>query len=408
MKRIDKDMYYMNIAVQVSLRSTCMRRRVGSIIVKDNNILATGYNGAPSGLPNCIDDCNRCYRSANNIPSGAELDKCFAVHSEQNAIMNALKSGEDLNGASIYVTTFPCSTCAKLCIQAGIKHIYYIDSYEDVFTKKMLQESNVETHVIDGSSFQVPNGTSVTTSNDLDVIDPLVKEIYKYQPGTKEFQENRDRVFKENGLYERYDETIFYTDYKFDKEVIDFDYDLLMEMDFKKGNRNELEYNGDQYKQLVVGALVYDPFNSVTYLLKCKGERLANKFTMIQGHVSADIDMPDEIEGRETNIMDYIVENLYKELEEEINLSYKDVEWFRPLYMIQTNDNKLSSEHVGIIFGVGIDERYNESNLVSGEPDKHSVVRIDDELLFNDEDFRSRLDTWLFKCSDKPECKDAY
>ena len=406
MKRIDKDMYFMNIAVQVSLRSTCMRRRVGSIIVKDNNILSTGYNGAPSGLPNCIDDCKRCYRSANNIPSGAELDKCFAVHSEQNAIMNALKSGDDLTGASIYVTTFPCSTCAKLCIQAGIKHIYYIDSYEDVFTKKMLQEANIETHVIDGSIFQVPSGTSVTTSNDLDAIDPLVKEIYKYQPGTKEFEENRDKVFKKNNLYDRYNELIFYTEYKFDNELMEFDCDLLNDMDFKIGNRNELEYNGDNYKQLVVGAIVYDPSMNSTYLLKCKGERLKNKYTMVQGHVSAEVEIPEHPTRKEHNIMDYIVENLYKELKEEINLDPEDVEWFKPLYIIQTNDNKLSSEHVGIIFGVGIDERYMQSELTSGEPDKHTVVKVDDVMLFEDEDFRTRLDTWLFKCVGTPECKE--
>ena len=91
MNRLDIHEYYMNIAIQVSLRSTCIRRKVGAIIVKDNRILSTGYNGAPSGLPNCCDDCKRCYRSAHNIPSGCELDKCFAVHAEQNAIMNALK-----------------------------------------------------------------------------------------------------------------------------------------------------------------------------------------------------------------------------------------------------------------------------------------------------------------------------
>ena len=92
MNRIGINDYYMNIAVQVSLRSTCMRRKVGAVIVKDNRILATGYNGAPSGLPNCIDNCERCYRSAHNIPSSQCLELCYAVHGEQNAILNALKS----------------------------------------------------------------------------------------------------------------------------------------------------------------------------------------------------------------------------------------------------------------------------------------------------------------------------
>ena len=80
MERININDYYMNIAVQVSLRSTCSRRRVGAVIVKNNNILSTGYNGSPSGLPNCIEFNGRCYRSKHNIPSGEALDKCYAVH----------------------------------------------------------------------------------------------------------------------------------------------------------------------------------------------------------------------------------------------------------------------------------------------------------------------------------------
>ena len=107
MSRLSREEYYMNIAVQTSLRSTCIRRKVGAIIVKDDRILSTGYNGAPSGIPNCCDDCKRCYRSAHNIPSGQMLDMCYAVHAEQNAIMNALKTGEDLKGAALYVNTYP-------------------------------------------------------------------------------------------------------------------------------------------------------------------------------------------------------------------------------------------------------------------------------------------------------------
>ena len=191
MSRLDIHEYYMNIAVQVSLRSTCMRRKVGAVIVKDNRILSTGYNGAPSGLPNCIDNCERCYRSAHNIPSGQMLDMCYAIHSEQNAIMNALKTGEDLKGAVLYVNTYPCVTCFKLSVQSGIKEVYYIDEYENEFTKQMAREAGVNLVKLDGSIYRTPVVSSVNTSNDLDVIDPLVAQIYKYTPGTKEFEENR-------------------------------------------------------------------------------------------------------------------------------------------------------------------------------------------------------------------------
>ena len=168
MNRLNRTDYYTNICIQVSLRSTCVRRKVGAIIVKNDRILSTGYNGSPSGLPNCIDDCNRCYRSKHNIPSGQMLDLCFAVHAEQNAIMNALKTGEDLKGAVLYVNTFPCSTCFKLAIQSGIKEIYYVDEYENEFTKNMAKEAGVKLIKVDGSKFRTPEGSSVKTKDDLE------------------------------------------------------------------------------------------------------------------------------------------------------------------------------------------------------------------------------------------------
>lgn len=226
MSRLDIHEYYMNIAVQVSLRSTCMRRKVGAVIVKDNRILSTGYNGAPSGLPNCIDDCSRCYRSAHNIPSGQLLDMCYAVHAEQNAIMNALKTGEDLKGATLYVNTYPCVTCFKLTVQSGIKEVYYIDEYENEFTKQMAKEAGVKLVQLDGSIYRTPVGSSQKTVDDLDTIDPLVAQIYKYEPGTEIFATNREKVMKENGLFEKYDEMIYYTNYHIDKEIVPITYEL--------------------------------------------------------------------------------------------------------------------------------------------------------------------------------------
>jgi dCMP deaminase len=157
MERLGWDEYFMNIAVQVSLRSTCIRRKVGAIIVKNNNIISTGYNGAPKGMKNCIDYPDRCYRATHNIPSGQELDKCYAVHAEVNAIMNAIKSGHELMGSVMYVTTFPCSSCAKALLQAGIEKICYLDKYSDNFTLLLFNEANIKTVSMDSSIYRTPN-----------------------------------------------------------------------------------------------------------------------------------------------------------------------------------------------------------------------------------------------------------
>ena len=391
MSRIGINDYYMNIAVQVSLRSTCMRRKVGAVIVKDNRILATGYNGAPSGLPNCIDNCERCYRSAHNIPSGQCLELCYAVHGEQNAILNALKTGEDLKGASIYVNTYPCSTCAKLIIQVGISNIYFVDEYENVFTKNMLEEAGVNLVKLDGSIYRTPVGTSEKTVNDLDTIDPLVAAIYKYEPGTPEFAENRDKVFREHGIYEKYNELIYYTDFKMDKEIIDVE-----EVDFSNfrvgiDNRNNLEYNGDSVKQLVVGGLVFDVSKGDFYVLKCKGERLKDKLTLIQGHLGV-----PEFAMEETDLGEIIEYNMIKELNEEVCLLPKDIMQIEMRYFIQSNDNKISSEHMGVISMVYIDSSKMDYELVSGEPEKHDVVKLSFMDISNLE-VLDGCDTWLRK-----------
>ena len=391
MNRLNINDYYMNIAVQVSLRSTCMRRKVGAVIVKDNRILSTGYNGAPTGLPNCIDDCDRCYRSAHNIPSGKCLDLCFAIHAEQNAIMNALKTGEDLKGAVLYVNTYPCSTCFKLTIQSGIREVYYIDDYENEFTKQMAEEAGVKLVKLDGSIYRTPVGTSTKTVNDLDAVDPLVDQIYRYTPGTEIFKLNRDKIFKEQGLYEYYDEMIYYTDYRPDKELVRIDKNTFKRLGVQTANRNELEYNGDFVKQLIVGAVVYDEYNECFVMLKCKGERLKDKLTLIQGHVSK-----SDKDTERSRLQTIISRNLKKELSEELTLDPKDIKSIEPLYLIQTNDNKISSEHLGVIYLVKVDTGDLDYEIESGEPEKHDVEWISMYELSNLK-VLDRLDTWARK-----------
>ncbi|WP_290902673.1 dCMP deaminase family protein, partial [Ferroglobus sp.] len=115
------DEYFMEIAKVVAKRSTCLRQNVGAVIVKDKRILSTGYNGAPMGLPHCLDI--GCLREELNVPSGERHELCRAVHAEQNAIIQAAVHGVSIKGATLYTTHQPCIMCAKMIINAGIVRV---------------------------------------------------------------------------------------------------------------------------------------------------------------------------------------------------------------------------------------------------------------------------------------------
>lgn len=133
----------MQIAHLVATRSTCIRRRVGAVIVKDKRILSTGYNGVPSGLLHCLDI--GCLRDKLKIPSGERQELCRGLHAEQNAIIQGAMYGVSLIGSVIYVTNQPCITCAKMLIQSGIIKIYYQGDYPDPLSLEMLDEAGIET-----------------------------------------------------------------------------------------------------------------------------------------------------------------------------------------------------------------------------------------------------------------------
>lgn len=143
MSRKDWDSYFMEITFNVAERSTCTRRKVGALITLDNIVVSTGYNGAPHNMTNCIDSPSLCIRNNMEIPSGEKLEMCRAVHAEQNAIIQANCLGRQLKGATIYVTTFPCVTCAKLIIQSGIKEIVYSGEYNDPYAVELLLEAKI-------------------------------------------------------------------------------------------------------------------------------------------------------------------------------------------------------------------------------------------------------------------------
>ena len=135
------DEYFMNIVDLVKTRSTCLRRQVGALIVKDKRILASGYNGAPVGCKHCAEI--GCIRNELNIPSGQRHEICRATHAEQNAIAQAAYSGTSIKDATMYVTTQPCVLCAKLCINAGITKIIFRGDYPDELAMELLKEAGV-------------------------------------------------------------------------------------------------------------------------------------------------------------------------------------------------------------------------------------------------------------------------
>ena len=143
MKRPSWDEYFMGIAKLTAERSTCLRRKVGAVIVKDKQIVSTGYNGAPKGIPHC-DEKGGCFREMNNIPSGERHELCRALHAEQNAIIQAATSGRGVEGATIYITHQPCVICAKMIINAGINRIIVDECYPDELAIELLEDAGLK------------------------------------------------------------------------------------------------------------------------------------------------------------------------------------------------------------------------------------------------------------------------
>lgn len=139
-ERASWDSYFLGLAEHVATRTTCIRRRVGCVMVRGKRVLATGYNGAPAGAPHCLDvGCAR-----DGVPSGERLDLCRAVHAEANALAHAARFGISLEGATAYVTIRPCAGCMRLLIQAGVERVVWDGSYPDEETIKVARESGYE------------------------------------------------------------------------------------------------------------------------------------------------------------------------------------------------------------------------------------------------------------------------
>ena len=136
------DQYFLKIALGVAERSTCLRRHVGAVLVRDKRILATGYNGAPRGVAHCLEV--GCLREELGVPSGQRHELCRGVHAEMNTFLQAALHGVAVAGAALYCTSTPCGLCAKMLINAGVSRVVYLGDYPDEFGRSLLEEAGVE------------------------------------------------------------------------------------------------------------------------------------------------------------------------------------------------------------------------------------------------------------------------
>jgi dCMP deaminase len=146
MKRLSWDEYFLKIAGMVAERSTCQRRKVGAVLVRDKRLLATGYNGAPHGLPHC--DVVGCLRTRLKIKPSERIEICRGIHAEQNAIVQAATFGINVAGAMLYCTHQPCITCTKILINAGVMDICVTEPYPDKMARQMLKAAGVKLRVV--------------------------------------------------------------------------------------------------------------------------------------------------------------------------------------------------------------------------------------------------------------------
>lgn len=148
MPRPSWDEYFLQIAKLVATRSTCLRRQVGAVLVKDKRVLSTGYNGAPSQLAHCLDI--GCLREDLCVPSGERHELCRGLHAEQNAIIQAAYHGVSIKGSTLYCTHHPCIICSKMLINAGVERVVYLEGYPDELSAEMFREAGIAVERFEG------------------------------------------------------------------------------------------------------------------------------------------------------------------------------------------------------------------------------------------------------------------
>ncbi len=145
---VNNDSIFMNYAIKISNTANCIKGKVGAILVKNNKIISKGVNSVPNGIIPCTEAT--CLRKKLNLKSGENQELCFAVHAEQNALINALNNKIDVKDSILYLTKQPCIICAKMLINAGVKKIIYLKSYPDKYSEKLLREAGIKLYKYEG------------------------------------------------------------------------------------------------------------------------------------------------------------------------------------------------------------------------------------------------------------------
>jgi len=149
------DDYFMQFALLARTRATCIRRQVGAVIVRDRQVLTTGYNGAPRGMQHAAEV--GCLRQQRGVPSGQRAEICRGLHAEQNAIIQAAYQGICIRDSVLYCTNAPCTICIKMIVNAGIRRVYYLEPYQDELSASIAAEAGIELVQLSGASGEGPS-----------------------------------------------------------------------------------------------------------------------------------------------------------------------------------------------------------------------------------------------------------
>jgi dCMP deaminase len=302
--RPDIDEYFLKIAKVVGERATCVRRKIGAVAVRDKYILATGYNGAPAGIPDCLE--LGCLRDQLNVKSGSPHDICRSVHAEQNVIIQAAVHGTSIKGATIYCTTAPCAQCARMLVNAGIKRYVCFIDYPNKEARYLFKVAGVE--------FEV-QGEPVFSEE-------LVGEQVLAVP---------EKVLVDSGIFQGFK--------KFDKNF----YDLLL-ANIRYIARDDAEKD-KSWKQLIPYVTVHsgDDWLVMQRLPRSGEKRLHHAYTFgVGGHINPG-DSTSEIEGE-----DVIERGMNRELNEEIWID--DLSGVKPVGFIYDETQDVSCHHLGIVY----------------------------------------------------------
>jgi dCMP deaminase len=302
--RPDIDEYFLKIAKVVGERATCVRRKIGAVAVRDKYILSTGYNGAPAGIPDCLE--LGCLRDQQNIKSGSPHDICRSVHAEQNVIIQAAVHGTSIKGATIYCTTAPCAQCARMLVNAGIKRYVCFIDYPNKEARYLFKEAGIKFEVHEEPSFSE------------DLVGEQVLAV-------------SEQAFKEAGSFINFKD--------FDKGF----YQKLL-TNIRYVSRDDAERDTG-WKQLIPYVLVRSGKDwLVMQRLPRSGEkRLHHAYTFgVGGHINP-ADSTSEAEGD-----DVIERGMYREINEEIWVD--DLKNIKPVGFIYDESQEVSRHHLGVVY----------------------------------------------------------